>query len=61
MPHPNLKEQPSGTPDFNIQENYEIVFERIITQARKCFEPRGYRVDARLYKDKQTAEMTVSV
>ena len=60
-PYLNLKEQPSGVSDFSIQENYEIVFQRMITQAKKCFEPRGYQVKSQIHKDKQTAEITVSI
>lgn len=61
MTYPSLKEQPSGIPDFNIQENYEIVFQRIIAQAKICFEPRGYHIEAKLSRDKQTAEMIISI
>ena len=56
-----LKEKPSGIPDFTIEENYEIVFQRMITQAKNCFEPRGYRIESKILRDKQTAEMIISV
>jgi len=61
MPRISLKEPPSGVPVFSVQDNYEIVFDRISRQARQCYEPKGRIISARLYREDLRAEVTISI
>ena len=51
----------TGVPVFSVQDNYEVVFNRIRLQARQCYEPKGRIVSARLYKGDLRAEVTISI
>lgn len=59
--HIQLKEQPSGIFDFNVEENYEIVFRRVTQQAKQCYETRGRLIEANLFQEKKMAEVIIAI
>ncbi|MEW8441866.1 MAG: hypothetical protein AB2689_27280 [Candidatus Thiodiazotropha taylori] len=56
-----LKDNPSGTYEYTVDENYKKVFRRIVTESKRCYENGERRVEANIYDDNQTAEVTLAI
>lgn len=56
-----LKEKPGGVHSYIADAEYRAVFRRIFQASKKCYEDGERRVDANLFEDNKTAEITVAI
>jgi len=56
-----LKENPSEIYEYTVKENYKKVFRRIVQASKQCYESGEQRIEAYIFDDNETAEITLAI